>query len=608
MPVHAAAWALSSLLTVSVLIRTAIVIVVLSLVRQGAHGIDPNRILDRLIAESHQAHEDQEKDTAKDSEEEERLRRLNAARRRDVLAPKMAPVRDLHGRVFILASGGLDTPVGLQLADSLVRRGAQLILLDPRPLSHPAVLQLVHLLRTAQRGGENSDGTNGVEETELVYAEQCDLADLRSVDAFVKKWEELLRPGGRGQTQDPRTARSDGADASSIQAMSSPARRLDSIIFLPARSAYSLGSRRGVVSYQAKEETKPSATTSSKTAKKSGSNDDDEDLQIEVEHALALGRLHLILSLVPSMSTLPRERDIRIVNAVGPWYAAAAAVASRATSPTSPEKQPSSSSDKNPAPPPGFTSTELDWRASSSSRRTYKLSSWSPHMPSALTDLTWLGLSTYLQRRLDVLAGELGSSSSASSSAPNANFSGDFLTPEQMASRKSRSNIRVLTVSIGLERSQTLATFLPSPTYFSSSTGGALSNLLGTVWLMTRSILWLAIQPLAMLFLRSATHSANEVLWAIRAPIRAGMEMLPSPDARLEGGTGDSGKGPSSLLRQGEAVVPGKLHYQGNVISTPLPPVLMREEALRALYRQEEARARTILSKAAPLPSAASVE
>ncbi|CAD6888098.1 unnamed protein product [Tilletia caries] len=615
MPVHAAAWALSSLLTVSVLIRTALAIVFLSLLRQVAHGINPNRVLDRLISESHQAHHaDEEKSSAPvDSETEERLRRLNAARRPDVLPPKLAPVRDLHGRVFILASGGLDTPVGLQLADALVRRGAQLILLDPRPLSHPAVLQLVHLLRSAQDGGGGDNlqdptaEAGAVDENQLVYAEQCDLADLQSVDAFVKKWEELLRRGGGGggggQPLDPRTAQTDGVDASSLQAMSSPARRLDSIIFLPARPAYSLGSRRSVVSYQLKNEDNPT-TTSTNPGNKSSSNGSDGDLQVETEHALALGRLHLILSLVPSLSTLPRERDIRIVNAVGPWYAAAAAIASRATPPTVQEKQKPSSDDAS-SPPPGFTSAELDWLgtpAQSPSRRTYKMSPWSPHMPSALTDMTWLGLSTYLQRRLDVLAGELSSSSSSSSK-----FAGDALTEELMASRRSRSNIRILTVSIGLERSQSLATFLPSPTYFASpSSTGPIAMLVNTIWLITRSILWLAIQPLALLFLRSATHSANEVLWAIRAPIRAGMELLPTPGVRLEGDGDGSTKASSAQLRQAEAVVPGKLHYQGNVIRAPLPPALLHEEALRALYRQEEARARSILSKAAPLPAAAS--
>ncbi|KAL9931831.1 hypothetical protein V8E36_009381, partial [Tilletia maclaganii] len=76
--------------------------------------------------------------------QEEQLRRLNAGllRRRDRKGgkPRLAPVRELHGRVFLLASGGLDTPIGLQLADALARRGAPLI--------------------------------------QLVYAVQCDLADL----------------------------------------------------------------------------------------------------------------------------------------------------------------------------------------------------------------------------------------------------------------------------------------------------------------------------------------------------------------------------------------------------------------------------------------------
>jgi len=350
--------------------------------------------------------------------QEEQLRRLNAGllRRRDRKGgkPRLAPVRELHGRVFLLASGGLDTPIGLQLADALARRGAPLI--------------------------------------QLVYAVQCDLADLRSIDSFVKKWEALLQPGGRRDGPgsepmlDPRTAKSDGVDASSLQAMSSPARRLDSVIFLPSRSPYSLTCKRSSVRYPAQENKASSHNTADAV---------NDDLEVETGHALALGRLHLILSLVPSLTTLPRERDIRIVNAVGPWYAAATAITSRIKPATTETKGDASI-------PAGFTNRELDWKSSSSGplARSLHFSPWSPHLPTALTDLTWLGLSTYLQRRLDVLAGELTGTVMHSAAVNAAEISSD---------RKSRSNIRILTVSLGFERSQLLATFLPPPSLFEES-------------------------------------------------------------------------------------------------------------------------------------------
>ncbi|KAK0524442.1 hypothetical protein OC834_005536 [Tilletia horrida] len=619
MPVHAAAWALSSLLTVGVLIRTALAIVVLAVLRQGAHGLDPNRLLDRLIADAQTAErdEDQEEDAEearrrKDAghveSEAETLRRLRldaASARKAKGRRKVAPVRDLHGRVFLLASGALDTPVGLQLADALVRRGAQLVLLDPRPLSHPAVLQLVHLLRSASgHGGDGDDadasGIGNGGENQLVYAEQCDLADLRSVEAFVKKWETLLKPGGSGgsgargtdggPTLDPRTApRTDGVDAGSLQAMaaSSPARRLDSIIFLPPSSTYSFGARRDSVRY-------PSGKPASSKAKTKSSDADTThvSLEIETEHALALGRIHLILALVPSLTTLPRERDIRIVTAVGPWYAAASALVSRIPRSGAPHQDGRDDTDSVPA---GFTSSDLDWQASPSraARPSLRFSRWSPHLPRALTDLTWLALSTYLQRRLDVLAGELSATSSGAQSVGEP-------TEAEMAARKSRSNIRVLTVSLGFERAASFASFLPSS-----------AGRLHTVWLFLRALIWLALQPLALLLLRSSTHAANEVLWAIRAPIRAGWELLPSPETRLDGveheqeGSGGAGAGSGFQLRKAEAVIPGKLHYQGDVVRTPLPPALQDEKALRALYRQEEARARAILAQAAPLPTSA---
>ncbi|KAL9933962.1 hypothetical protein V8E36_007044 [Tilletia maclaganii] len=597
MPVHAASWALSSLVTVSSLVRIAIGIVLLAVIRQSAHGIDPNRILDRLIAES-QAED--EADEAEDERlaqkggnglaqsQEEQLRRLNAGllRRRDRKGgkPRLAPVRDLHGRVFLLASGGLDTPVGLQLADALVRRGAQLILLDPRPLSHPAVLQLVHLLRSSQPAHGDGDGNGDAatpDESQLVYAEQCDLADLRSIDSFVKKWEALLQPGSRRDGPgseplfDPRSAKSDGVDASSLQAMSSPARRLDSVIFLPSRSPYSLTCKRSSVRYPAQENKASSHNTADAV---------NDDLEVETGHALALGRLHLILSLVPSLTTLPRERDIRIVNAVGPWYAAATAITSRIKPATTETKGDASI-------PAGFTNRELDWKSSSSGplARSLHFSPWSPHLPTALTDLTWLGLSTYLQRRLDVLAGELTGTVMHSAAVNAAEISSD---------RKSRSNIRILTVSLGFERSQLLATFLPPPSLFEESL-----PMLHIPWLLLRALVWLALQPLALLLLRSPTHAAHEVLWAIRAPIRSGMELLPSPETRIEG---DADEGPISIagkLRKAEAVVPGRLHFQGDVVQAPLPPSMAGEEALRALYRQEEGRARDILARAQPRPT-----
>jgi len=362
--------------------------------------------------------------------QEEQLRRLNAGllRRRDRKGgkPRLAPVRELHGRVFLLASGGLDTPIGLQLADALARRGAPLI--------------------------------------QLVYAVQCDLADLRSIDSFVKKWEALLQPGGRRDGPgsepmlDPRTAKSDGVDASSLQAMSSPARRLDSVILLPSRSPYSLTCKCSSVRYPAKE-----SNTSSHNTADAANN----DLEVETGHALA----------VPSLTTLPRERDIRTVNAVGPWDAAAAAITSR-TKPATAETQ------GNASVSTGFTSREFDWNGASSApqARSLRFSPWSPYLPTAWTDLTWLGQSTYLQRRLDVLAGELTGTAMHSAAVNAANDA------EISLERKSRSNIRILTVSLGFERSQLLATLLPPPSLFEGSL-----PMLPIPWLLLRALVWIAL-------------------------------------------------------------------------------------------------------------------
>jgi hypothetical protein len=167
-----------------------------------------------------------------------------------------AHLNDLHGRVVLVASGAF-TPLGVVTISALAHRGAQIIALTP-DISSPDVVQLVHLIR---------DST----QSELVYAEQCDIASLESISAFAALWNAGDKKQQHG------------------------IRRLDSLIFLPpsreeVRTLQATGVGRAQAIYQL--------------------------------HVLA--RFHLVNSLLSSLLLLPPEREVRIVSVVSPFYAAGA--------------------------------------------------------------------------------------------------------------------------------------------------------------------------------------------------------------------------------------------------------------------------------------------
>ncbi|UZJ52946.1 hypothetical protein CBS101457_002266 [Exobasidium rhododendri] len=162
--------------------------------------------------------------------------------------------RDLHGTI-VLVVGGFSSQ-GLLVCSQLSSLGAQLILLTPT-LKSSRILQVIHLLR---------DGTSNP----LIYAEECDISNLASVEAFAQKWNQ-----GSGSSGEA-------------------ARRIDTIIFMPLDSTqYSIGDR----------------------ARKTEEG-------VESSHAEVLGRFQLINKLLPTLMLLPPHRDIRVISLVSPWYAA----------------------------------------------------------------------------------------------------------------------------------------------------------------------------------------------------------------------------------------------------------------------------------------------
>lgn len=183
-------------------------------------------------------------------------------------SPALPPVsldalfNDLHGRVVLVASGAF-TPLGVVTISSLAHRGAQIIALTP-DISAPDVIQLIHLIR---------DST----QSELVYAEQCDLGSLESVSAFAALWNAGDKKEREG------------------------VRRLDAMLFLPPSRA----------------ELDRVQLADTKDKSKGKQRRCDAIYQLHV-----LARFHLVNSLLSSLLVLPPDREIRIISVLSPFYSA----------------------------------------------------------------------------------------------------------------------------------------------------------------------------------------------------------------------------------------------------------------------------------------------
>ena len=147
--------------------------------------------------------------------------------------------RDMHGRVFMITGG--TSGVGAQVAYQLASKGAQVILLV-RTVESLWIVDFVEDLR---------DKTGNF----LIYAENCDLADLYSVRKFATKWLD-----------------------------NTPPRRLDGIVCCAA-------------------ETLPLSAPRQLTK-------DGVERQIGVNY---LGHYHLLTLLSPVIRVQPPDRDVRVI-------------------------------------------------------------------------------------------------------------------------------------------------------------------------------------------------------------------------------------------------------------------------------------------------------
>jgi hypothetical protein len=255
------------------------------------------------------------------------------------------------------------TPLGLTLLHHLAVRGAHIIALSPLPIDSPKISILVTLLRSTTSN-------------EQIYADECDLGNLRSVKAFCAKFMSVTGSGtgmgaGMGREQ-----------------------RLDAIIF-----GHEYRHVGGLFSSRRKNK---------------GTREREES---------SLGTFLMSTMLLPALLVAPVERDIRIINIINPFYAAAV---------------------------PTFSPSDSFDSLSSSSKSSFLL-------PEGTRALRTAIFTRHLQRILDALpsAGQVPKTDTAS--APSSGGAGAIPV---ISPKTQKSNIVAVSVCPGISRSDTVAPML----------------------------------------------------------------------------------------------------------------------------------------------------
>lgn len=359
------------------------------------------------------------------------------------------------------------TPLGLVVQAQLASRGAQIVALVPS-LSAPDVQDLTHLLR---------ESTNN----ELIYAEECDVLNPRSVVDFARTWyrgmkqsnkSNPLAAGGAGAgagTGAGPTHASAGpaptADAFASSAGETSAIRLDAIVFLPlVGTAYSVGEgiqRVGTYptaasaapplegshsTQEASERTSAEARQSQSKIPKSkhdknkskGQKEEDKGATktdtppfhgLELSHAEVAARYHFIKSMLPSIRLLPPDRDVRIISVVSPWASTGVSV---------------------------FSAMDPDWTGATPTSSPSHFPRWQPWCATGSAALRWLALSSQLQRQIDFLQLREGRGAPAPPTAQEMDEI-DVLTSAPS------SNVRLVNVCLGFERNHDLIRLILPP-------------------------------------------------------------------------------------------------------------------------------------------------
>lgn len=284
------------------------------------------------------------------------------------------------------------TSEGLLVCSQLSSLGAQLILLTP-DLTSDRVVQMVHLLR---------DGTSN----HLIFAEQCDITNIASVEAFAEKWNQGqgnsgevggLGAGPAGDMSASTGMGALGGGASGEGPAGSSPRRIDTIIMMPLDSTrYSIGDRIR-------------KTTEG----------------LECSHAEVLGRFYLITKLLPTLLLLPPHRDIRIISLVSPWYVAGLEA---------------------------FDAEDLDydWTIKRRSVVKSRFPSRSPWAVEGAQTCLWLSLTRELQRRIQLMT---DADVRPRTKLPGIDDQGNLSTTKP-------SNVNVINICAGFERGRNMLDYL----------------------------------------------------------------------------------------------------------------------------------------------------
>lgn len=402
------------------------------------------------------------------------------------------------------------TPMGLVTIASLAHQGAHLILLV-ESLASPAVEQIVSLLRESSRN-------------ESIFAEDCDIDDLASITAFANKWNE----GSTQMSGPPRPTNATAASAAKASAahpqQTNQVHRLDVILFLPtAEASYPIGSFR-----------RPGKAKYCKGHPAAGMSPE-QSYVCEV-----LGRFHLVNSLLQSLLVLPRDRDIRIVTVVSPWYAAGVALFDAVSHPVQ----------------TFVRGTRL----------------FQPWTLLGANSLRWIALSRELQRRLDMLA---DADERPRSRMPGIDVDESVMLPRDTAAHgklPQRSFISSICVCPGFERTLQLSAFFNAVQPWRQ-------HLLHTFLLYA---FWTLFFPLFWFFGKSTSSSADSVVWAVSARLETHTAMLRriALEERARKARGDAARLPpaqsnllaaldvedDALAQTWQGIRPGALYREGRLI------------------------------------------
>ncbi|KAJ2917686.1 hypothetical protein MD484_g2694, partial [Candolleomyces efflorescens] len=355
--------------------------------------------------------------------------------------------RDLHARTVIL-TGAFTSSLGITLLQDLAKRGARVIALSPYKADDPQITILVSLLRT----------TTGNEE---VFAEECDLEDAGEVRKFCTRYltggqlpDSEKKEKGKDEDKPPPppgSAPPPGQGSSTDQ-------RLDAIVFAHEYPHV------GAIS--------PFRTRSS-------------SFEEEAKHRErgSLASFLMTTLLLPSLLVAPVDRDIRIINVVNPFYAAASGPSFHDTYPASFSSSPSSAS----------KATNTNTTTSTSGKKRSKPSVF---LEEGIRSLRSVILTRHLQRVLDALP------------APQAP-STDGTQATVVNPKMQKSNIVAVSVSPGVSRMDTVAPIVNAN--WGLGFGEGKPSVIGI-------ILYLLLQPILRIFTKSPSSAVQTVLHALFLP------------------------------------------------------------------------------------------